>query len=294
VYNTSTPVKCIIDGHHQFRGNNKVAMEVNRVLATATKKLLKPLVRILLRHGISQGTFAELAKYAYVEVAMKEFGLKGKGQSISRASILTGLSRKEVAKLVKSAMKEDIPERYNRAVRVMTGWLQDKRFTDKNGAPLVLPIEAKSPSFSELVKLYSGDLTPGSVLDELTRVGSVRLVKGGKVRLISRGYVPYKGSSEKLEMLGIDVAEFISTIDHNHTCKPEEAFYQRKVWYDNLPEEAIPLLRKLVAKEAQKVLELLNKWMAKSDRDTNKSIKGTGRKYASLGVYYHERDFKSE
>ena len=68
-------------------------------LFAALLKLLRPLVRILLRNGVSHRTFAEIAKWGYVDVAHQEFGLEGRKQSISRVSVLTGLSRKEVMRV---------------------------------------------------------------------------------------------------------------------------------------------------------------------------------------------------
>ena len=71
-----------------------------QALSAATLRLLRPLVRILLRNNVSHRTFAELAKVAYVEVANAEFGIVGKKQTVSRIAILSGLTRKEVQRLL--------------------------------------------------------------------------------------------------------------------------------------------------------------------------------------------------
>ena len=68
-------------------------------LFAAILRLLRPLVRILLRNGVSYSTFADYAKWVYVDVASKEFGIRGRKQSTSRVSVLTGLSRKEVMRV---------------------------------------------------------------------------------------------------------------------------------------------------------------------------------------------------
>ena len=66
-------------------------------------RLLRPLMRLMLRHAMPFSAFEELAKRVYVDVAMNDFALPGKKPSISRASILTGLTRKDVQRLVGSA-----------------------------------------------------------------------------------------------------------------------------------------------------------------------------------------------
>ena len=63
-------------------------------------RLLRPLVRLLLRHAVPYGAFDTLARRVYVETALRDFALPGKKPSVSRASILTGLTRKEVQRLV--------------------------------------------------------------------------------------------------------------------------------------------------------------------------------------------------
>jgi len=90
-------------------------------LSAATLRLLRPLVRILLRNNVSHRTFAELAKLVYVEVANAEFGIAGKKkQTISRIAILSGLTRKEVQRLLAHPPDTEsvAEEEYHRGSRV--------------------------------------------------------------------------------------------------------------------------------------------------------------------------------
>ena len=128
-----------------------------QVLSAAVLRILRPLVRILLRHGISYGTFADLAKWVYVDVAEREFPLEGRKQSTSRVSILTGLSRKEVSRVGQLPRPDDAgcDERYNRAARVIGAWLREPDFAAPDGQPAVLPLEGEGASFAELEKRFS-------------------------------------------------------------------------------------------------------------------------------------------
>ena len=56
-------------------------------------------MRVLLRNGVPYGAFAEIARRVYVEVAEKDFALPSKKQTGSRISTITGLTRKEVARI---------------------------------------------------------------------------------------------------------------------------------------------------------------------------------------------------
>jgi len=270
--------------------------KIEKPLASAILKILRVLVRILLRNGVSFGSFVELAKWAYVDVAMREFGIEGKKQSVSRVSIITGLYRKEVSRLWKMETPLDTValERYNRASRVISGWTNDSRFCDSNGNPMELPFDEGEATFSDLVKVFSGDTTPRAVLDELLRVGTTEIRENGHIRLISEAYVPFNDAPGLLSILGTDVAHLISTIDHNITGSGEMPFFQRKVSYDNLPAEALDGFRQMIRKEGQRLLEKLNRQLYKQDRDVSPSRGGTNRFLAGVGIYYFEEPFGEE
>lgn len=260
-------------------------------LAGSVRKLLRPLVRVLLRHGIPHQTFSEFAKQAYVDVAAEEFAVEGRKLSISRISLLTGLTRKEVSRRLRAREAPSAPaERYSRAARVISTWVREVAFHDGSGRPATLELEGEG-SFADLVRRSGVDVPPRAVLDELLRVEAVEQTRRGRLRLLNRAYVPQTGDADKLEILGTDVADLISSIDHNMTTPREEAFFQRKVAYDNLVGECLPELRDRAARRGQALLEYLDQYMAENDRDANPEATGEGRHRAVLGIYYHETPF---
>lgn len=269
-------------------------------LYRAVLKLLRPLVRILLRNGVSFQSFSDLAKWVYIDVADKEFGIKNRKQSISRISVVTGLSRKEILRVRKLAQPYDISsdQKYNRAARVIAGWRREKDFHDTKGKPAPLPITGPGISFSELVKRFSGDVPVRATLDELVRVGAVKQLDDGRISLIARSYIPESDEAVKLHILGKDVEHLISTIDHNLKVNlkldPIGPFFQREAAYDNLPDEILPEFRKQSSKKAQSLLEKIDKWLAQHDRDVTPSVKGKGRNHAGIGIYYFERPYSDE
>jgi hypothetical protein len=128
------------------------------------------------------------------------------------------------------------------------------------------------------------------VLDELVRVGSVKRLRDGRIRLLASAYVPESASPEALEILGSDVSDLIAAIDHNLTAPPRRGFFQRKTAYDNLPADVLAEIRAVVEREGQRALETLDAAMAKRDRDFNPAVQGDGRKRAMVGIYYFEDD----
>lgn len=263
------------------------------VLEAALASLLRPLFRLLLRQSVSFLAFEAIAKRVYVDVAMNEFAIEGKQPSASRAAILSGLTRKEVRHLLSEPAPDagEEGERYNRAARVLTGWLRDPGFCDPSGQPLPLADEGEL-GFAGLVRRHGGDVPPRAVMDELLRVGAVRRDDAGRVVLQSRAYVPATSAADKLAILGSDVADLIATIDHNLAPGLADPRFQRKVMYHRIPSTALPALRKLSAMQGQALLERLDRWLA--DHDTgvpdNGADEGPEPRAARVGVgiYYFE------
>ena len=265
-------------------------------LYAALLRLLRPLARVLLRNGVSFSTFSDLAKWIYVDVATKEFGIEGRKQSTSRVSVITGLSRREVMR-VRQLPRPDVTastERHNRAARVIAAWRRESDFLDAEGKPARLPMEGRGATFSELVKRFSGNVPPRAILDELIYVGAVERVEDGRIGLLTRAYIPKNLDAHKLNILGTDVQNLISTIDHNLKPETTEPIFQRKVSYDNLPDEVLPKFRKLFAKRAQALLESADQWLAQRDRDVTPTVKGSGSNRAGFGIFFFEESNSEE
>jgi hypothetical protein len=265
----------------------------DRAFTSALYRVFRALARTALRRGLPYDAVAEVAQRAFVDVAQGEFTIPGRKQSASRVSVLTGIHRKEVRRVLASPPEEerDASQWVTCAAAVVAGWRRDARFSDRKGLPVALPFEGDSPSFAELVRRYGiGDAPARAVLDELERVGAVERTKDRRIKLIATAYVPEVASPTALAILGTDVADLIATIDHNLSSETGKGYFQRKVAYDNLPEEALVAIRARVEKEALGVLEKLDRTISRQDRDSNPKVTGTGRKRAMVGIYYYEGD----
>lgn len=267
-----------------------VENRIQVALNAAVLKLLRPLCRLLLRHHVPFGAFEELAKHTYVQVALEDFGIPGKKPTLSRASILTGLTRKDVTRLAADTAPERAAndEAYNRAARVLTGWARDTEFHDRDGQPKTLqPLDGPA-SFAMLVRRYSGDMPARAVLDELLRVGAVREHEDHTLELVTAGYVPRAGETEKLGILGSDVADLIATIDHNLQHADTDPRFQRKVMYTEFPASQLPAFRRLSTAQAQALLERFDRWLAEHQDSAQADGETQPPMRVGMGIYYFE------
>ena len=261
---------------------------MNTKLSAAIYNILKPLIILMGRECIAFGDFSRLTKQAFINVIEQELLASGQKATTSRISIITGLTRREVATLRKAQVpKQEQDFHQNRAVRVISGWISDAEFCDDKGVAAPLLLQGKKGSFEALVARHSGDIPYRAMVNELIRIGAVELMEDGKVVLVRAVYGPSADKEEKYELLGEDVALLISTINHN-IYQPEEPYYQRKVCYDNIPKECVEEFKALVNKENQRLLIKLNTWLAERDMDKQSNIKSEHPVKLGVGVYYFE------
>lgn len=268
-----------------------------RELIRAVRSILRPLVRQMIAHGLTFPAFNRLAKEVYIEVGTRHFALSFKKQTDSRVALVTGITRKEIGQIRRGQSRpfvEAMHFDYGLATRVIGRWVTKPAYLDANGNPRVLSYEAETDttSFIGLVDEVGGDIPPRAVLDELLRVGAVALTRTGEVELLERAYIPARGTEEKLAILGTDATELIAAITHNIDHPVEEAFLQRKVYYDHIGADGLQELRQKVRAAGATFVQEINRLLASYDRDRTPSAPAGPRKRAVVGVYYFDEDYE--
>lgn len=259
------------------------------ILFRSLYKMLKPMVRLLMRHGVHYSLFADTVRYAYIDVAREDFALPGRKPSLSRMAVLTGINRKVIARFLERPhpLSGKSEERQAPIARVITGWLNDKSFQSAEGAPAQLPIEEqpKGPSFTQLVRKHGRDLTPRAVLDELERIGAV-VRRGERAQLVTQGYIPLADLQESIRIFGTSAADLMATMDHNISGQSPGPYIQRAVSYHNIPQELLDDIRQRCAQEGQAFLLQVNDWLSECDQEAGQGSGGQAR--AGIGLYYFE------
>ncbi len=276
--------------------------KTNQIMIKAICKVLRPMVRLLMRYGVTYRTFADIARHVYVDVAEEDFALGNRKPSNARTAILTGINRKDIAKLKSRPhpLEFSAPDSPGSMAKVITAWLNDTRFLSPCGKANDLPIEESADSdaisFTELVRDYTTDITIRALLDELTRT-NICDVKEGRVYLKVNAYIPMEDMSETLRIFGTAASDLLRTMDHNIARNPPGPLLQRTVSYNNIPLELLASIKEQCSQEGDAFLLKVNEWLAKHDRDENKELIGSGRNRAGIGIYYFEhpeRDVNDE
>ena len=261
---------------------------VKKPLLAACRHLLHPLVRILLRHGVSYGEFSDSVRGAYIDIAKAELIPPGRPHSDARLAILTGISKEEVHRVRAMDEEEDSAVGLNRIARVLQGWCQDPAYLGPYGLPLEIPFEGDGLSFEQLVKTYTDSTNPRALLDELLRVNAARETDDGYVRLINRTYVPTPLDPVGLERLGNVVNYFIDTVDFNLQKKKQGAgrFERYAITMEGLSPSKFAAFDELIREKGQELLEILDDWLGQNEIKGGHKLPPTESIRTGVGIFH--------
>ena len=142
------------------------------VLLSATRRLMRPLVRLMMLSGVTFPLLAEAIRQLFVEIAAEDVLTNPKTRTDSCISLLTGVHRKEIRRLRQMPPADNAtPGGVTLVSQIVTRWTGTARFVDPDGRPRILPRSSNekldsNPSFDELVESVTTDVRPRAVLDE--------------------------------------------------------------------------------------------------------------------------------
>lgn len=196
-------------------------------------------------------------KEAFVDEALRTQPGQNAGRSVSRLSVATGLSRREVSRLMqrKPASRALRP---SHASELFTRWMTDPRWCAEDGKPRVLRRSAddlEAPSFEALAHEVTQDVHPRSLLDELCRLGIARVDEAeDTVSLVRNAFVPNKAQEPMLGFLADNVGDHLAAATANVLATEEPPHFEQAVFADELSEQSVRGLRALVLGQWQHLM----------------------------------------
>jgi hypothetical protein len=258
-------------------------------LIKALRWQLRPLVKLLLKSGITFPFLADLLKEIFVEVAENDFKLENKEQTDSRINFLTGIHRKDVKRLRNTQSGNQIPETVSLGAQLAARWIGSDKYTDEDQAPLPLSRLIKQggeQSFEALVVSVNKDIRSRAVLDEWLSLGIVSIDDQDRVRLNTSAFVPEQGYDEKAWFFGENIHDHIAAGVHNMLGE-QPPFLERAVFYDQLSEKSINELRTLAEQSGMRLLRKLNRHALELQHaDSDSSTENNSR--MRFGIYFFD------
>jgi Family of unknown function (DUF6502) len=269
---------------------NQPTLVLARVL-----RVLQPLVRLLVRNGVTYPVLAAALKRLFLDAARAELAARGMAQTDSAVSVLCGVHRRDVRTLSQATAAADDGTRASAgplgmAAQVVGRWMHDARWHDGQGQPSPLPraagADGDAPSFDALVASVSSDVRPRAVLDELLRLGVVQ-DDGQAIRLTHGGFAPQQGFEEMSALLAANLHDHAAAAVAN--LQGEGNFLEQAVFVDRLTAASALHLHTVSAQVWRQALKtVMSEAQSRFDADSAlPASAGSPRHRARVGIYFY-------
>jgi hypothetical protein len=209
---------------------------VKTVLSVSIRRVLRPLVKIMLREGLTYSHFAAIAKMAFVESAARDFAGKPKKASVGSVCALTGMDRQQIDEILIEQERYELSavvEPTNPFARVLHGWHNDKDYVGPYGLPVDLPFAAGPLNLTILTDRHAPGVPPQIILQELQRVGAVTEVGENVWKPLKQEYIDPTLSPENLTRMASLVESLLSTLENNtRRTRDGTALFERTMYVD--------------------------------------------------------------
>ncbi|MEY8204038.1 MAG: DUF6502 family protein [Bermanella sp.] len=228
----------------------------NKLLKSAIKHLLKPLIRFLIQKQLTLPTLMELVKSAYVEVAERDSAIEGKAPTDSRINLLTGVHRKDVKRLRDLNEHHQPSERLSISSLMLASWMSEAPF-NQGGQPLALA-KSGDDSFTSLANLYSRqNIRATSIMENWLEMGWISEDQQGLLHLNLDTLQENQLSEDQLFFFAENLADHMATSTHN--LNQAHKMFERAVFYNALSRESVLILQKSAQQQSMAMLQDLNK-----------------------------------
>jgi hypothetical protein len=208
-------------------------------------RVLQPLVRLLVRQGVTYPALAVALKRVFVSAAQQELQDQGMARTDSAITLLSGVHRRDVRELTRGSARwaetGARPAPMSLAAEVVARWLSEPLFADEQGRPGALPRGGAEPnSFDALVAGVSSDVRARAVLEELLRLGVVHEADG-QVVLHGQGFAPQQGFGELAWLFADNLHDHAAAAAAN--LQGEGNFLEQAVFVDQLSAASVAQLQ---------------------------------------------------
>lgn len=254
-------------------------------LLRACRRLLRPLVRLLIRAGVTFPVLADLVRTLYVEVASQDLLTDKRAQTDSRISLLTGVHRKEIRRLRLLPPDADpVPPAVTVGSAIVARWLALPDRAGRDGH--LLPLSRAA--FDGLVESVTTDIRPRAVLDDWIGQGIATIDAAGDIRLNAAAFLPRPGGDQQMFYFARNLHDHLAAAAANVLATGTPPFVDRSVHYDGLDEATARALEDLARAAVSQVLVDLNRAaLALADA----APAGPFRERVNIGIYvYREHE----
>ena len=233
----------------------------------ALRRMLRPIVRLLIRIGVRYPEFADLARGVFVECAIRDADHRGRTPTRARVAMISGITRRQVNNYIdnEGTIATGSASLTAALVEILHKWHTDPHYAGPYGIPLELEL-ANPPDrcFRSLAALVDPRVDAASALDALLATGSITISGERYFRAASRYFMmPEPMSPQQIEYFGRILPRLAETLEYNMNPLHSEKRLERFVKADQgLPESALPAFEDFARHRTIEYLLDLDNWLA--------------------------------
>lgn len=241
----------------------------NSPLLQAITKILRPLVRMLVRAGISFDDFTEMAKRVYVETAVRDTPAPPEMKSVPRVSMITGLPQREVERILEESggPQSRSPNMAAALAEVVQQWHTDQTFSGPYGVPLELDFnDTPNRNFENLARRVTQEIPARRLLEELLAAGAVVRAGPEHYKIVTRTFVfPSSLTPGMLEYFSTIMTDLASTVEYNTRDNVPQKRIERSVFADRpLSHAQLDAFQEFARARVPDLISELDNWLARA------------------------------
>lgn len=230
--------------------------------------LLAPIARLAIAKAVPFAQVAERLKLQFVRAASQEAGAD-KPPTDSRISVMTGLQRRDIARLRNLPPQVSPPA--NHLARLVAQWQL------RHGGEALT-----RDAFDDLARDIRKDVHPRTQLEQLIAAGTVGH-EGDRLVLRAASYQPFAGSQNQLDHLAAQGRDFLAAATDNALAiRPRH--FERAVHYNGLSAAAVAQLDALYRDRQMAVLQEINALAARLQEEQPGHVR------FRAGGYFYRKD----
>ena len=247
--------------------------DVNRDADKTARALLRAVLQLLFRQGVSRQSLASLCDEAYIEAAAHELRKQGLDPTPDAITTLTGVSPTQVelagdilnrSTTGATAPISTLAPIIEACTRLMTAWHTDVQFTDDSGRPR--PLRPDHPEFDRLVRSCCDELSAEDISAMLQQTESVELNDDGE--MVPRGRTILSApNSDDIDYNAVEaLLDLARAIDVNRgKLDAHGGALQRTCSNDRMPASVAPLFQRMLRERTQDYLEIIDDWLVQHE-----------------------------
>ena len=268
---------------------------VKTSLLRSYRKLLRPLIRILLRNDVSLSEFQLTVADAYMEEVVRQLPTNAECLKAGTLAQKVGINEDLLRKLLARRKGEDpkgVEFEYECVSKVLDAWHSEPGFSGVYG----ITYDISEKEFGELCAIAAPGLSFGRIAQLMQAGGCLAIEKNDagayEYRCVSNVYKPEPLSDPQIDLVADRVSNLVSTLDRNlHSEQASDRRFEAHVWTaDGLSDDQLDEFDRRIREKFQEVLDSIDAWFTSQAHARKKlSQEGQDMRITGVNVFHYVR-----